>query len=520
VKARFAPILLAALVLIAALAVAGCGGGGGSGADPASLAPADAPVFIEAQKPEGEAAEQVTSLVKQIAGVDDLSGLIVSKLETAAKEGGHKVDFAKEVEPWLGDRAGLFMRRYDGNDFTELGIGVETTDTKAASEFVSGRLALHDEAPKHGSYEGVDYEIDAEGGRVYGVIDNFLAVAEDAPTFKAMVDASNAESLADQGTYTKAIAAAPDDAVARVYADIGTLVKDDPPPPDAETRLGLQILGIDWQKATAVASLEPGENTVEIDLSSDVLPEPPPSGDASALLGSLPADSTAALAQPQTGKAFAQLIDRIDRTGIPEQGIQPHEFKGALNASGIDLDSLTEGIGDSGVFLEGETRSSLAGAVVFEAKDPTAAKNAVASIGLYLRIAQTPGVTALGGRFSGFTIHGTGLGPKPLAIATAGKLIAVGYGLPAATRALAGGGQTLAESPRYKEAVASLGGTPIGGFADGPAALRLAETLIPPDQMDGFLKAKPYLSKIDFLALGSESTDRVGKAKLIVGVGQ
>jgi Protein of unknown function (DUF3352) len=520
VKPRFVPILLAALALIASLAFAGCGGGGSSSADPATLAPADSQVFVEAQKPEGEAATEVTALAKRIAGVEDIGGLIVSKLEESAEEGGHKVDFAREIEPWLGERAGIFLGSSDGDDFTEIGLALATTDPEAASEFLAKRLALHDEPPEQGSYEGIDYEAAPDSGRVYGLIGNFLAAAEDVPTFKAMVDASKGESLADRNSYTKAIAETSDDAVARVYADIGSLVKAGGDPPDAETKDGLKILGIDWQNSTAVAGLVPGSDTVEIDLSTDVLSEPPPSGDASALLGALPGDSTAALAFPQTGKAFAQLLDRIDREGIPSKGVQPHEFKGALAATGIDLDAITEAVGDSAVFLDGQSKAELAGAVVLEAKSPTEAKNTVSSLGLYLRVARTPGVTALSGKLSGFSLRGTSLGPKPLVIAATGKRITIAYGLPAATRALAEGGQTLADNPHYKEAVASLGGTPISGFADGGAALRLAETLLSPDQMEGFLKAKPYLSKIEYLGLGSVSTDEVGRAKLIVGVGR
>src|SRR5262249_22135635 len=156
---------------------------------------------------------------------------------------------------------------------------------------------------------------------------------------------------------------------------------------DAETKLGLKVLGIEPKNATAVASVRPADNNVEIDLSSDVLTEPPPSGDASALLGSMPGDSTAARAFPQTGKAATQLIDRLDREGIPGEGIQPHELKGAFAVSGIELDSLAKGIGNSAVFLSGETKSSLGGAYVLETKDPTAAKNTVSSLGLYLRAA-------------------------------------------------------------------------------------------------------------------------------------
>ncbi len=106
-------------------------------------------------------------------------------------------------------------------------------------------------------------------------------------------------------------------------------------------------------------------------------------------------------------------------------------------------------------------------------------------------------------------------------IAAQGERIAIAYGLPAATRALAtDSGQTLADSPTYKEAVSALGGTPITGFVDGPAALNLASALIPADEEEGFLEAKPYLNKIDYLAIGSGASGELATAKLIAGIGK
>ena len=90
---------------------------------------------------------------------------------------------------------------------------------------------------------------------------------------------------------------------------------------------------------------------------------------------------------------------------------------------------------------------------------------------------------------------------------------------PPRRRALAtDSGETLADSPTYKEAVSALGGTPISGFVDGPAALHLAAALVPPDE-EGFLEAKPYLTKIDYLAIGSGTSGELATAKLIAGIG-
>ena len=108
----------------------------------------------------------------------------------------------------------------------------------------------------------------------------------------------------------------------------------------------------------------------------------------------------------------------------------------------------------------------------------------------------------------------------PVVVAAEGEQIAIAYGPAAAARALASGsGPTLADDPVYKEAVKALGGTPITGFADGPAALKLASSLIAgTDDQDDFEDAKPYLAKIEYLAIGSDPADGLATATLIAGL--
>ena len=110
------------------------------------------------------------------------------------------------------------------------------------------------------------------------------------------------------------------------------------------------------------------------------------------------------------------------------------------------------------------------------------ATDTIANIGKLLRSVQVEGVTALSGKYSGFSVRSDELGDKPLVVAAKEGRVAIGYGLPATLSGLLSGtgkGKTLAEDPAYSDAVDSLGDTPISGFADGAAALRLADSLIP-----------------------------------------
>lgn len=514
-------LVLVLTVALAAAATAGCGGGEDSSSDPASLAPAGAPIFIEATlTPDEATSEDIDSLARTIAGIDDVSGLIVEQLNQEAADSGTEFDFAEDVEPWLGEAGGIYLDDYDGDDFQTAGLAIQSTDSGATQDFVDEFAQSDDgEEPRDASYEGVDYKVDPEDGEAIGVVGDFLAFADTEADFKAMVDASDGDSLADDEAYTSAVSGVPEESVADVYVDIGGLIEETGDEIDPEAELFLESSGLEPAEATAVASLIPGADRVEVDFSSDVTGERPAGGDASDLLASLPAGSVAAIASAEFGKRFSEIVDKIDANGIPGS-VPPHKLKDGLKEAGIDLEAIASSVGDLGAFVEGSSEADLRGAVVLGTSSAAEAKNAVSNVGLFLRATGASGVTAIGGELSGFSVRSPDLGRQPLIVAAKGERIAVAYGLAAAKDALATGtGGTLGEDPLYKEAVAALGGVPITAFADGPPALDLVSNLVPPDE-EGFREALPYLEEIDYVAIGSESEGERTAAKLIVGVGK
>jgi hypothetical protein len=510
------PVLLAAL---AALFAVGCGGGddsSGGGTDPAGVAPPQAPIFIDfTVRPEGATKQNIESLAQKIAGIDDLGDLIVTELENSASEDGEEFDYEKEVEPWLGEQGGLFLQEYEEDDFEGYGAAVQTSDEDAAREFVDKQVEASDESFEDGSYEGVDFKVQ-EDETTIGVFDGLVVFAEDEAIFKSMVDASGGDNLGGEETYSSAVSNVPDDSAANVYVDIGALIDESGDAIDAETELFLDTVGIEPDEATAVASLVPGSDQVEIDVSTNLSGENPPSGDASELLGSLPGTSVAAFASAEFGKRFNEGIDQIDKQGIPGE-VPPNQLKKTLKEAGIDLEAIAGSIGDVGAFVTGNSESSLGGALVLETEDATQAKNTVSNIGLFLRSANVSGVTAINGEASGFSIRDAELGRQPVVVAAKGSRIAIGYGLAPTTAAFEESGKTLADSAAYKAAVGALGSTPITAFVDGASALNLASAIVPPGEEE-FEAAKPYLQKVDYIAVGSEAADDLVTAKLIVGV--
>ncbi len=515
--------LLAALAVAALIAVlAGCGGGGGSsGSEVAELAPPGTPIFIEGTvRPSGELKSNVEAVAERFSGIGNLGDFVVSELESSAQEDGEPFDYAEEVEPWLGERAAVFFERIEDDEPTELGIVVESTDAEATQEFVDTQVEQSDEPYRDGSYGGVDYRIGGPDGNAIAVVDDFLLIAEDEPVFKDAVDASQGDSLAAEDTFSEAISAASAGSLADVYVDVGRLIEQSGGEIDPQARQILQNAGIDPSEATAVASVVPGSNQIAVEFSSDLAGQEAPTGDASELLGSLPGDAFAGFAVSGFGKQVSEAIDSLDKQGIPD-AVPPNQLKKGLKELGIDLESLSASLQDAGVFAVGNSESSLGGALVLTTQG-SGATEAVSNIAQLLRGVQVEGVTPLKGKYSGFSIRDEEeLGDKPLVVAAKEGRFAIGYGLPATLSGLLAGaaseGKTLSENPSYDAAVTALGDTPISGFADGPAALRLADSLIPSSD-DSFEEAKKYLWSIRFLALGSVTQDDLATAKLIVGL--
>jgi hypothetical protein len=512
--------LFAALAAAALLALAGCGGSDSSGSKVAELAPPGVPIFVEGTlRPSGELKSNTDAVAKQVGGIANLGDYVVEKLEESAQEDGEPFDYAKEVEPWLGERGAVFFEKLDGdNEPTGLGIAVESTDPDATQEFIDNQVEGSKDPYRSGSYEGVDYEVGGDEDNAIGVVGDFLALGEDEKVFEEIVDASSGEALADEDTFTEAISAASDGSLADVYVDVGKLIDQSGGQIDPTARQLLKNSGIDPSEATAVASIVPGSDQIAVELSSDLAGQEAPTGDASQLLGELPGDAFAGFAVSGFGKQVSEAIDKLDEEGIPDT-VPPHQLKKGLKQLGIDLEGLASSFEDAGVFAVGNTESSLGGALVLTTTGSQATET-IANIGKLLRSVQVAGVTALSGKYSGFSIRSDELGEKPLVVAAKEGRLAIGYGLPATVAGLtagSGSGTTLSDDPAYGDAVASLGDTPISGFADGRAALRLADSLIPASD-EGFAEAKKYLKSIEFLALGSVSQEDLATARLIVGL--
>jgi len=522
VKIRYA---IPVFVAIVALFVAGCGSSSSSSSDSSSgsalanLASPGSLVFVEGQlQPKGELKQNADSVAKSFTGGEGLGQFVISELESSARAEGESLDFAKEVEPWLGEKGGVAFEHLDAGELSEPLIVIQTKNSASAQAFID-KHAQGDKPSKDVSYEGVEFKVGGSEDNAVGLIDETVVLAQSEKEFKAAVDASKGESLGGEDRFQNAIANASNGSLADIYVDIGGIIDQSEGGETADQAKGaLQATGIDPSEATAVASVIPQANQIVVDLSSELDGQEAPAGDASKLLGSLPASSFAAFSTSEFSEQLEEAIDNLDEEGIPPD-LEPGELKSTLEQAGIDLDKIAGSLEEAAVFAEGNSRSSLAGAMVVTSKSSEAA-DAIASFGTLLRAARVPGITAVSGKASGFSISSSKLGGKPIVVVAKDDRIAIGYSLAPALAILNGGsGATLSSTPGYKSAVSALGKTPISAYVDGPAALHLAEALVPHSKTD-FWEAVPYLKKITYIGIGRGADDEVATAKLIAGIGK
>ena len=511
--------VLSVFAAAAAILLTGCGGGGGGGgttADPATLAPSDAPLFVEATlRPDGELKSNIESLVKNVAGISDPGTLIIDRLNSSLADAntGEKLTYEDDIEPWLGEKAGIYFSHYDGENFSGVAGVIQTTDSGAAKDFVDKAKESSD---KESSYEGVDY-VTSSGGTTIGVIDDFLVIAADEQTFKGAVDTSNGDSLDGNDNYSSAVSNVPDNSLGDVYVDIGGLIRQAGPAVNQQVLQFYSSLGYDIENSTALASLVPGSDRVEVDVNSDLGGPSIGSGDVSDLLGSFPSDSLAAFATPDVGTRIKQVIDQLDKTGVPPD-VPPGALKSTLARQGIDIDKIASSLGDIGVFAEGSDLASLGGAAVMTTSDQQVAQDAIKSIGTLLKRSNASGYTPVQGNATGFAFRNPGLGRKPLLVLASGDKIAIGYGVDAAQKALsAPSGNDLSSNETFQRAQDSLGDTNMTGFVDAGAVLRLLEGLGVSSQIE---QVRPYLDKLDFLSLGFGTEGDVSVTKFIAALKQ
>jgi len=502
------------LVACAALLVAGCGGGGGGANDDlASLAPQDASLYLESViRPEGGQKDAIEGLASRVGGIQDPGGAILSRLNAVLAQTGPSVTYENDIQPWLGERAAIFFQSFQGSPPPFAAI-IETTDSGAAQAFLE-KLAAAGNGITPATYNGVRYfqTSDEAGSIAFGVVGDFLVFGT-LDQFKAAVDASNGSSLADSSDFQDATSTVPSDNLGLGYVDsakaIDAISSTMSPLEAAALRplLGSLASG----PVGFSVSARPDEASFNVSLPPGALP-PLEGGD---MVGKAPANAWFAIGAENLGTTLADELDTVTKA-IPGAGLLESEIQ---RESGVSLNEALSWMQNGYAFVSGTSKDSLNLAAVIQSSDTQASsKDIEAARKKFQADADAKlGPPTLQGADAGFSATAPE-SPQAIEVDQVGNQViaALGPGQPA-QNAL-NPEHELADDPSFIAGQGALGADfePLAFVSLAPFFVVAEKGGQATDPQ--YLAAKPYLQKLDYLAIGSRTDAGRTTMRFAVGV--
>jgi hypothetical protein len=506
-----------ACALVAAIA-AGCGSsssGSGGDNDPAALVPANAPVYAEATlRPDGKVGADLDAALKKILRTEDPGALIQKALSDSGKTDG--VTYKDDIEPWLGDRAGIAVTGIHGKDADFVAIVNSKDDGKAedALKHAKGDIVKR-------SYNGVDYRFDRKDNTAAGVFSHNVVVGTE-PGFKAAVDASKGSSLAESNGLRGVRSKVAEERVGLLYLDVDGLLQAVSQSAGSQPEVGalLQSLSAAVPK-TIGAALQAQPDAIKIDAVSLGTPKSASSGASGAdMVASLPGDSWLALGFGKSGQTLEGVLDGIGKAG-GITGVGINALLGQFQQqTGLDLrKDVLSWMGDAGVFVTGKGLPDLGGGLVVKTSDTSKTKKVIGVLRRLVGAQSGAKISDLHaqGVDDGFTVT-TANGPR-IDVALAGDKFIVAVGVGGAGSALQQAispGQALGSASAFTDAASKLGdGLRPSFYLDFQQVVGLIGGFV--GNNADFAKAKPYLDTFGAIVAGAKDEgDGVTRARFVV----
>src|SRR4051812_10017211 len=345
-----------ALVGLLTLVVAGCGGStGASGTDTAKIAPASSFVYVEATiDPTGAQETAMRSVIGDFPGDGPPEERINNLLEQASKsdKAGSDVDYAKDIKPWLGDKAAVFVTR-DPAAASKVawGVIVATTDEGKTKDAIKNGKGSGD---RESSYKGTSYVVDKDGTAT-GTVGGFFVAGSEAG-MKAAVDASKSSPLSASDRYKEAIKDARNDRIALAYEDLGGLVQAVASASGQSLGPAAPLVGQLFGGKPVVATIHAEQHALVVD--GSLIPASSflkLSGQSTPLLGQVPADSWLAAGVANFGQSLQSIFGLVAGAVGGEQ-----QFEQQLKtAAGIDIQKdVFSWMGDVAFFVNGDSKDT------------------------------------------------------------------------------------------------------------------------------------------------------------------
>ena len=312
----------------------------GGGDQPDSVLPATAAAYAQVDL-DPEAAQKITA-VRFFQGLDsttkqeldkDWRKWVWDKLEEEG-DAPSGVDFEKDIEPWLGDRAGIAVMPAGEGEEPTVAVALQVKDGKAA-------LAFLDEQAKDD--EQVAYYLD----------DDYVVFTA-KETLEAVKSAAEQQALADNETYSQDMDDVGDLGVVSMWGDAAQLDDINPttfnPAIDAtQSELGVTAPEVKGRFAGTVRFTPDAIEMHAIGRGAEGVPLAEPA-DSPRLVNDLPADTVAALSMEQ-GDDMVQAAWDYYANLFPEE---LEEAKTQAAEQGFTLpDDIKTAVGDSMVLSVG-----------------------------------------------------------------------------------------------------------------------------------------------------------------------
>jgi hypothetical protein len=478
--------------------------------------PGSAPLYIDATvQPEGTLKADASTVGRTLTGrPKPFEGL----LKLLAGPTGKTPNYTREIKPWLGPHAGIFLTAIDlshaqgllgaevlekdlseglpgveaallgegglqaaiGSSSSQGALVLDTTNLGAARSFLE--VQAHSAGAHTTSYRGVTYQVSPDG-IAEGIVHRFAVIGSEAGLKSVIETASGGPSLAQAPGYAKLASTAQagtgphpssePTALANVYLSPEELSHALTGSGSTESILPLleSLLGKPGQLYLSVI---PSASSVALDLdtleSSTAHPSSSESSSASMLdaggarvLRGLPASAWLAVGIGDLGDSFANSTQGLRTLASLGSTVNIGglfslaKLFAPLNSRAIDLQrDLLSWMGATGIYASGSSVLSLQGALVITSKDPAHSRAALGKLAqAYREVGGQSTPIAIPGTETAMTIKLPGF-PLTLIMAVGqGKFVA-GLGSSSVQEALSPQ-STLAGTPAYNAAASALG---------------------------------------------------------------
>ena len=378
------PVLLLPLLgALLALVLAACGGSGNEDASPTSVVPAGVPIYVDVTvRPEGDLRADFDAAAGKVLRTQNPSAQIRKLVDETLRE--EDFSYAKDVQPWLGRRAGAFLTDFS-QDGAQGAVVLTTSDTGATLDALekSAEGELQDS-----SVAGSDYSRDDEGNAFAAVEDVVVAGTEGG--VRAAIEATEqGKTLEGSRPFTRAREAVSPERLALGWINLGTILDvaaKDPTFP-RETLGPLRQLLVRQGAEGVTLALSADGNAVRVDAAALARPQegaPDPAA-AAQMLRSAPGDAFAAIGLADLGGQITRQLELLGQSGAVPGGDPQALLEGLGQQLGINVErDLLAWMGDGVLFARG-SGLDIGGALVVESSDPAATRRGIAGIRRLLR---------------------------------------------------------------------------------------------------------------------------------------